>query len=120
MAGGDQVSLSSRWYGFTINVISVNANGLRDVPILDDEGHATGKMKAKGQLLSSLAKSTKADVVCWQEGHGFNLSCHPAFFKAHTVSCRLAQAGVTVLNNDLEIIDKFGGENFAMVRLKLK
>ena len=83
------------------------------------KGWPQAKKKDKCHLLATKAKAAGADVVMWQEGHGFNPTSHPAFYKHKAYRCPLGQAGIMLMNEDWEVLKMAAGDNFVIVTTKV-
>src|ERR1700733_11620056 len=105
--------------GYSVKIMSVNPNGLKTVPILDDEGVGTGKKKEKLQMLKSMCSNHGVDILMWQEGHGYNPATHPTFFSFKPYLCTAGQAGIIVINPELKVVEFVQGTNFVIVKVTI-
>jgi hypothetical protein len=104
-----------------IVILSVNPNGIRTVPFGQNvEREAKFLKKDKGMLLSSICKDTKADILAWQEGHGYNLMSHRLWFKHKTFLCKLGQVGLVILNPNIVVVRSYSEENIVGVTFTLE
>ena len=89
---------------------SINANGLRPVPLLDENGVSTGKTKYKTSLLQEIAGKKGIDILLWQEGHNYDVTKDSVFFKYRHFVCKLGQCGITMLNKDMKVCKEVHGD----------
>jgi hypothetical protein len=104
----------------SINCLSVNPNGLRTVPLLSLEVGNTNQKKDKCALLNKIAKKHGIEILLWQEGHGYNPTSHPAFWKANSIIDKNKQTGLLILNPEIKVLKTWKGENFVIAEIQKK
>ncbi len=117
---GADATLQGKSDRASINCLSVNPNGLKTVPLLALDLKNTGQKKDKCALLNKIAKRHSIEILLWQEGHGYNPTKHPAFWKAKSILDSNKQTGLLILNPEIKVLYTWKGDNFVVAEIQKK
>lgn len=107
---------------FSITGYVINTNGLKDTPIINKEGKASGSIRHKDRILAAALKSYKADVCLITETHDQSLKLNKRFSEYNTtesVPFGGKHGTANVINNGtFETLKEFSSQNMAATYIK--